>query len=118
MAAALAWALERAVAGAWGRSGRRWARSGEQAGSPPSCSPPAFLVASRRARLVLGAAVTAGLAIVAFVGHVDNIYRDVITYHRERPVHAESLWASLAFLSRTGSGGPRRASSSLTAPST
>ena len=98
VAAALAWALERAVAGAWGRSGAAFGLGAVSKLVPALLLPAAFLVASRRARLVLGAAVVAGLAIVAFVGHVDDVYRDVITYHRERPVHAESLWASLAFL--------------------
>ncbi len=108
VAAALAWALERAVAGAWGRSGVAFGLGAVSKLVPALLFPAAFLVASRRLRLVLGAGVVAVLALVVFVGHGDDLYRDVITYHRERPVHAESLWGSLAFLfdrigwSRTG----------------
>jgi hypothetical protein len=98
VAAALAWALERAVAGAWGRSGVAFGVGAVSKLVPALLLPAAVLVAARRWRLVAGVAAVVALAVLPFTGHLGDLYHDVITYHRERPVHAESLWASLAFL--------------------
>lgn len=98
VAAALAWALERAVAGAWGRSGVAFGVGAVSKLVPALLLPAAVLVAPRRWRLVVGVAAVVALAVLPFTGHLGDLYHDVITYHRARPVHAESLWASLAFL--------------------
>ena len=98
VAAALAWALERAEAGAWGRSGVAFGVGAVSKLVPALLLPAAVLVAARRWRLVAGVAAVVALAVLPFTGHLGDLYHDVITYHRERPVHAESLWASLAFL--------------------
>ena len=98
VAAILAWAMERAVAGRWGATGAFLGLGAVTKLIPGLLLPPSVVVAGNRRRIVVGAVLVGVLAVLPFVGNLGDLYRDVIGYHRDRPVHAESLWASLAFL--------------------
>jgi hypothetical protein len=98
VAAALAWTFERAMAGRWATSGAALGLGVVSKIIPALLVPAVVIVSPERRRLILGGAVVGGLALLPFAGHLGTLYDDVIRYHQDRPVHAESLWASLAFL--------------------
>ena len=100
VAAALAWVLERAEAGAWTAAGG-WLGLGVAVKLTPVLVLPAIvLVAPRRWRPVAAAAVVGGAFVVPFLPHLGDLVDQVAGYHVDRGVHAESLWGSLALLAR------------------
>lgn len=100
VAAAVAWALERAIAGRWAASGA-WLGLGVAVKLTPGLILPALaIVAPRRWRPMAAAGVVAAAFVVPFVGDLPEVADQVFGYHLERGVHAESLWGSLALGAR------------------
>jgi hypothetical protein len=100
VAAALAWALERAVAGRWAASGA-WLGLGAAVKLTPVLVLPAIaLVSPRRWRPVATAAAVGVAFVLPFVADLPDLVDQVAGYHVDRGVHAESLWGSLALLAR------------------
>ena len=100
VAATLAWALERAEAGRWGTSGA-WLGLGVAVKLTPLLVLPAVvLVSPHRWRTALAAAAVAAAFVVPFAGELPELTDQVLGYHTDRGVHAESLWGSLALLAR------------------
>ena len=100
VAAALAWALERAEAGRWASAGG-WVGVGAAVKLTPVLVLPAMaLVSPRRWRPVLAAGAVGVAFVVPFVVDLPDLVDQVAGYHVDRGVHAESLWGSLALLAR------------------
>ena len=104
VAATMAWALERAEAGRWGASGA-WLGLGVAVKLTPLLVLPAVvLVSPHRWRTGLAAAAAAAVFVVPFAGELPALTDQVLGYHTDRGVHAESLWGSLALLARVTFG--------------
>lgn len=95
VATAIAWAFERAHAGNW-RSSGAWLGFGAAVKLTPVLLLPAMLVVSRdRKRLLKGFTVVAALAVLPFLFQLNAMWHDVIRYHSDRGVQAESIWGSV-----------------------
>lgn len=104
VAAALAWALERAIAGRWAAGGA-WLGLGIAVKLTPGLALPALaLAAPKRWRPAVAAAAVAAAFVVPFAGDLPELFDQVAGYHLDRGVHAESLWGSLALLARVVGG--------------
>jgi hypothetical protein len=100
VAAAIAWALERADAGRWTAAGA-WLGLGAAIKLTPILVLPAIaIVAPRRWRPVVAAGAVGAAFVVPFLRDLPELYDAVAGYHLERGVHAESLYGSLALLAR------------------
>lgn len=106
IAAAIAWAVERAHAGRWAASGA-WLGFGTAVKLVPVLLLPAVLLATERTarrKVVAGFVVVVLLALLPFVGQLDDIWSDVIRYHAYRGVQGESIWGSLLVAWRQAHG--------------
>jgi hypothetical protein len=100
VAAAIAWALERAEAGRWSTAGA-WLGLGVAVKLTPALILPALaIVAPRRWRPVAAAAGVGAVFLAPFVTDLPEVSDQVLGYHLERGVHAESLWGSVALVAR------------------
>ncbi len=100
VAAAVAWALERVEAGRWTTAGA-WLGLGVAVKLTPGLLLPAVAVAApNRWKPVAAATGVAALFVVPFLGDLPELSDQVLGFHHDRGVHAESLWGSLALVGR------------------
>ena len=83
-----------AAAASWGASGGWLAFGALVKVYPGLLAPAAVIVATRRARLLLGAAVVAVVLVLPFMGAPGPLLRSVVGYQLERGLQVESLWAT------------------------
>jgi len=100
-AVALLIAIERAHARRWTACGI-WLGLGAAAKLVPGVFLPVFVVAaaSRRWRVVAGAAAGGALACLPYAADTRALWHDVVGYHLARGIHLESLWGSALNLAR------------------
>lgn len=97
-AVATIWAVERASASRWGGSGS-WLGLGALVKLYPLLLlPMAWLIAPRRRRVIVGAAVVGLLVLLPLFGVLDDVYRSVIERNAERGLHVESLFGTMVFI--------------------
>ncbi|MGH2754392.1 MAG: glycosyltransferase 87 family protein [Actinomycetota bacterium] len=58
----------------------------------------AYCPGPQRRRFVVGGIAAAVLVSLPYIGSLDDMWRNVVTYHAERGLQEESTWASLIFL--------------------
>jgi hypothetical protein len=98
VAVALAWALERALAGRWTAAGA-WTGVGAAVKIVPTLLVPLLAAtAPRRWRPVVAAGAVVAVSVAPFILDLGELYGDVIGFHTHRGIHAESLWGSFALL--------------------
>jgi hypothetical protein len=96
-AVATIWALERAAAGAWLTSGA-WIGFGTVVKLYPVLLLPVVWLRSRRASIVVGAAVVAIAGLAPLAGSLEELARSVIGYHSERGIQVESSWGLILLI--------------------
>lgn len=104
VAATLAWAFERIDAGRWARSGAWLGLGAAVKITPALVIPSVVLGAPRRWRPLAAAAGVGVLFVVPFAGALPEMFEQVVGYHSDRGVHAESLWGSIALMARVTFG--------------
>ncbi len=104
VAAALAWALERAERGRWPAAGALLGLGAAIKLTPALLLPALVLIAPRRARALGAAVVAGGVFLVPFLRDLPELVDQVGTYHLDRGIHAESLWGAAAVSSHAWFG--------------
>lgn len=100
-AAAIAWALERAVARRWTASAV-WLGLGIAAKLTPVLILPGLVaVAPRRWRALAGASLVVAVFLAPFVFDLHAMYDSVAAYHLHRGVHAESIYGTFVMVARS-----------------
>lgn len=92
-AVATIWAMERTFAGAARTAGGIWGFAILSKLYPALLLPAVVIASRRRKQLIAGVAVTIGLVLVGFVGVLDDLWHNVLGYHRSRGIQLESTWA-------------------------
>lgn len=93
-AVTVVWAVERATAGRWGGVGAWLGVGAAVKVFPALVLPVAWVLAPRRRRVVVGAAIVGLLVVVPLIGSLDDVYASVVQRNQDRGLHQESLLGS------------------------
>jgi hypothetical protein len=94
-AVTIIWAFERAQAGRWGGAGA-WLGMGAAIKLFPALLLPFYLiVAPKRGRLVLGAAIGGLVFLMPVIPWLSELVSNTVAYQLGRGVHHESLWGTI-----------------------